>query len=234
MKYFIDTEFIEGTQQKRFLGKIAYGKTKPTIDFISIGIVSESCQEYYAISNQFNLKEAWNRDDNKDTNFPPNYWLRDKVLQPIYYELLSKRSIYEKTYFSSLSDTFSYDCMKYLLKHFGKSNKQIADEIKELCKPFPATGNSSEGVTSWHNPEFYGYYSSYDWVVFCWLFGKMKDLPEGFPMYCRDLKQMMDEKGLGKEWKQKNCPETHFVHNALADAKWNLQLYHEINKFTRL
>ena len=41
---------------------------------------------------------------------------------------------------------------------------------------------------------FYAYYADYDWVVFCWVFGKMIDLPEGFPMYCRDLKQMIDEK----------------------------------------
>ena len=37
MKYFYDTEFLEGTQKKRF----GLGTTKPTIDLISIGIVSE-------------------------------------------------------------------------------------------------------------------------------------------------------------------------------------------------
>jgi hypothetical protein len=31
MNYYIDTEFIEGTQDKRFL-VIKYGNTKPTID----------------------------------------------------------------------------------------------------------------------------------------------------------------------------------------------------------
>jgi hypothetical protein len=31
--------------------------------------------------------------------------------------------------------------------------------------------------------------------VFCWLFGKMMDLPtsSGFPMYCYDLKQKLDD-----------------------------------------
>ena len=57
MKYFLDTEFIEGNQ-KRF-----FGKTKPTIDLISIGMVAEDGREYYAISKDFNLKEAWNRYD---------------------------------------------------------------------------------------------------------------------------------------------------------------------------
>ena len=57
MKYFIDTEFLEGTQKKWF------GETKPTIDLISIGIVGEDGREYYAISKDFNIKEAWNRYD---------------------------------------------------------------------------------------------------------------------------------------------------------------------------
>jgi hypothetical protein len=36
MKYFLDTEFVEGSQDKTFMG-IKYGKTKPTIDLISSG-----------------------------------------------------------------------------------------------------------------------------------------------------------------------------------------------------
>jgi len=75
--------------------------------------------------------------------------------------------------------------------------------------------------------EFYGYYSDYDWVVFCWIFGKMIELPDGFPMYCRDLKQMMDERGLGNEWKNANCPEPEGEHNALIDAEWNYKLYNQ-------
>ena len=57
MRYYLDTEFLEGTQKSFF------GKTKPIIDLISIGIVSEGGREYYAISKDFNLKEAWNRYD---------------------------------------------------------------------------------------------------------------------------------------------------------------------------
>ena len=49
-------------------------------------------------------------------------------------------------------------------------------------------------------PEFYGYYGSYDWVVFCWIFGRMLDLPNGFPMYIKDVKQMLDECIENKKW----------------------------------
>jgi hypothetical protein len=32
------------------------------------------------------------------------------------------------------------------------------------------------------NPEFWAYYADYDWVVLCRLFGRMIDLPDGWPM----------------------------------------------------
>ena len=37
--------------------------------------------------------------------------------------------------------------------------------------------------------EFWGYFADYDWVIFCWIFGKMIDLPKHFPKYCNDIKQ---------------------------------------------
>ena len=92
------------------------------------------------------------------------------------------------------------------------------------------------------NPEFYAYYADYDWVVFCWLFGKMIELPNGFPMYCRDLKQMIDnncafwkgqgELGMGSKDMNHDKLKQHIhypikynEHNALADAHWNKRLY---------
>ena len=69
------------------------------------------------------------------------------------------------------------------------------------------------------NIEFWGYYSDYDWVAFCWIFGTMMELPSGYPMYCRDLKQLLDESGKDK------IAEPVGEHNALADAEWNLKLY---------
>lgn len=65
-------------------------------------------------------------------------------------------------------------------------------------------------------PEFWGYYADYDWVVFCQIFGTMMDLPKGFPMYCRDIKQLCDDKGNPQLPKQDKGE-----HNALVDANWN-------------
>ena len=69
-------------------------------------------------------------------------------------------------------------------------------------------------------PEFWGYYADYDWVMFCQLFGAMIDLPKGWPMFCRDLKQLCVERGDPKLPEQGGTK-----HNALCDARWNKQVY---------
>lgn len=69
-------------------------------------------------------------------------------------------------------------------------------------------------------PEFWGYYADYDWVVFCQIFGRMVDLPKGYPMYCRDLKQWADQLG-NPRLPAQNSTE----HNALNDARWNREVF---------
>lgn len=69
-------------------------------------------------------------------------------------------------------------------------------------------------------PEFWAYYADYDWVVLCQLYGRMIDLPEGFPMFCRDLKQELDRRRI-TETPIINSQE----HNALADAKWTKEVH---------
>lgn len=69
------------------------------------------------------------------------------------------------------------------------------------------------------SPEFWGYYADYDWVVLCQLFGRMIDLPSGWPMYCRDIKQFCDF------LKNPRLPPQTNEHHALSDAKWNRQAW---------
>lgn len=241
-KYFYDTEFLEGPQNKTFLD-MSIGKTKPTIDLISIGIVDEEGREFYAISKDFNLKEAWNRYDKEVNRGYPvagpeyfkKYWIRENVLRPVWQELcykdfcestqnvidITKEGSFElfKKECLEISYSFTYKNIKKLLNKYGNTNKQISEDIKIFIKGLP---------------EFYGYYSAYDHVVFCWLFGLMKDLPEGFPMYSRDLKQIMDEKEfedlsihlIGEDLKNHpKYPKQDNEHNALSDARWNKKLY---------
>lgn len=77
-------------------------------------------------------------------------------------------------------------------------------------------------------PEFWGYYADYDWVVFCWLFGAMIDLPKGWPKYCRDIKQWADRLGGPRLPKQASVE-----HNALADARWNREAWLFLQDYER-
>ena len=263
-KYFLDCEFVEGKQDKTFLG-FKYGETKPTIDLISIGIVCEDGREYYAVSKDFNLKEAWNRRDlllPKEMGDEPikNYWIRDNILKPIWQELhLKDLGISYKakdTLQEQMNKLFSYKSLKHLINKYGKSNKQIAKEIEEFCKP--------DRKFETESVDFYGYYSAYDWVAFCWLFNKMIELPKGYNWVCNDLKQWQDRLGeilnnsinnpinyvkvivgtkmtLGEamkiDWNKKfkelpSYPKNSNEHNALSDAKWNYELYKFLKQLT--
>ena len=245
---------------------------------IDINLHYSSRREYYAICNEFDLKAAWN-----------NEWLRENVLKSIWEELSSLMNNYHKTYYWK-STEWSYKGLKRLLKWKGKSKKQIAKEIIEFVQDYKFEsmmkgkrydsifGNGVNntfyfniddeksdiyvGETCSDKPEFYAYYADYDWVVFCWLFGRMVDLPEGFPMYCIDLKQELDSKVKGlkssdfdrllsdgsfgytndidNDLEKKleilkrdsnNYPKQINNHNALADAKWNYELYKFIKTY---
>ena len=83
--------------------------------------------------------------------------------------------------------------------------RTIADAIVRFCDP-----------ATYGKPEIWAYYADYDWVALCQLFGRMIDLPRGWPMYCRDIKQWADMLGNPK------LPEQgQGEHHALADARWN-------------
>ncbi len=93
-----------------------------------------------------------------------------------------------------------------------KSREQIKQDILEFIK-----------VET--DPELWAYYAAYDHVAFCQLFGTMMELPEGYPMYTRDIKQLCD--GLGNP----PLPEQgKGEHNALDDAKWNKVAYEFLTK----
>lgn len=79
-------------------------------------------------------------------------------------------------------------------------------------------------------PEIWGYYCDYDWVLFCQLFGKMIDLPERMPQFCRDIRQLMDHAGV----KTSDLPtQTGTLHDALEDARWNRKAYLHIQSLLR-
>ncbi len=210
MKYFIDTEFIEDGI---------------TIDLISIGIFSEDGRSFYMISNDFNLKKAW---DNK--------WIKENVLLPIYKENvllpIHKENI---TGERRTVDQFTYETIVRYYNYWAYPNFYIKDRILEFI------GWRDTGYVSYDTysekmiknkspehlyPEFWGWYASYDWVVLCQLFGSMIDLPRRFPMYINDIKQLQHIHGIGDH----ELPEQENRHNALADATWNKTAYEYVMK----
>lgn len=147
MKYFLDSEFIED------------GKT---IDLISIALVKENGDAYYAVFDSYDESKA-------------SDWVKQNVL-----------------------------CWINKETQVRKSRETIRGEILAFI------GSDT--------PEFWGYYADYDWVALCQLFGKMIDLPKGWPMYCNDLKQ-----ALGDAIVEPQHPGTE--HNAVLDALWIRKTY---------
>lgn len=126
-------------------------------------------------------------------------WIRENVLKPIYHDFNREKN-----------RAFTLHSLWWVIREYGQSKKEIAAEILDF-------------IPEKTNPVFYGYYSAYDWVLFCQLFGRMIDLPKRSPMYCNDLKQIMDGMGLTK--KDEGYPVQENEHNALADSYWNKDLY---------
>lgn len=216
MKIYLDTEFIAGFHKPFF------GKKRHFIDLISIGLVDDTGRTYYAISKDFNPSDA---DD----------WVKENVLKPIVEEFQKQEHnafMYQNLW--RLDGKSIVGQINLIQQWIGKTNKQIAKEIRQFVyTPAVTEGEGMDGIDAdidyWltqNTIKFYGYYADYDWVLFCSLFGRMDELPEGFPMYCRDLKQLLDDKELSQDWKHEHCPDPVGEHNALIDAKWN-QLLHD-------
>jgi hypothetical protein len=86
-----------------------------------------------------------------------------------------------------------------VIRHLPTEGRETRQEIKESIIKF---------LGKKHNYEFWAHYASYDWVVFCQLFGRMLDLPKNYSYWVRDFKFI--QKGEMVESKTK--------HNALSDA----------------
>jgi hypothetical protein len=181
--------------------------------------VAEDGREYYAISKEFDLKEAWDRYEIKDGNpkSEKDYWIRLNILLPIFEDLRKTEKDAKLLDDYSHDGTFRYKNVKRLIEKYGKTKKEIASDVEWFCSLGSAwsdfenkaissvlyyrekTNQTEESIVKNdlktvfdEKPVFYGYYSAYDWVALCWLFGKMIDLPKNFPSYCHDVKPMLD------------------------------------------
>jgi hypothetical protein len=97
-----------------------------------------------------------------------------------------------------------------------KPKSVIANDVRELVL---SSENSS-------GPELWAYFAAYDHVALAQLWGKMIDLPQGIPRYSHDLKQEMDRVGVASS----AVPKPPNAHDALADARWNLEMLRAIRR----
>ncbi len=206
-KYFISTQHNEYIKQQKCLG-IKIGKQIPTIDMISIGIVSEDykfytyptkilnkslgkvkknikSKEYYAISKDFNIKDAWN--NYRITGIAhKEYWIRDNILKPIFEELMELSLGYKVG--SYADNWFNLKEFTKLIKLYGKSNEQIAEEIKKFVT---WTDVGIDKTLNLDKIKVYGYKLNHSMVLLKQLFENKISYPVSSPDIIIDIKQQL-------------------------------------------
>lgn len=152
-RFFYDSEFLED------------GKT---IDLISIGIVSETGREYYAINDE----APWQRITRHD-------WLMNNVVP-----YLPMTDNQQKAFSRELPLDLTHPCVK--------SPYVIAQEVRQFL-----LGNWQPGLMADDPPEveLWAWYGAYDHVKLMQLWGRMIDRPQGIPMWTNDLRQEVHRLG---------------------------------------
>lgn len=168
------------------------GPTQP-IQLISIGIVCDDGREYYGEVDEFRHSDA-------------TPWLAENVVPFLHQP--KKGCYWHSPTPEQIQQTIAEKCSCWENPGPRKSRYQLAQDIVEFMSPDS-------------HPKVWAYFGSYDWVVFAQIWGIMKNLPKGYPYYCRDLKQWMDELHVKKE----DLPSQVNKHNALSDARWNAQVH---------
>lgn len=164
-----------------------------TIDLLSIALICEDGREYYAQNAEAKFKASGD-------------WVWRNVFPHLkHFDMRGDRCCNPKS--ATLESGFTSRCHDRFCP--WRSHFEIRDEIKQFID-----------IEKRGKPEIWGYYSAYDWVAFCQLFGAMIDLPKGYPMFCRDIIQECKRLGNPELPKQDSAE-----HNCLSDARWNKTAY---------
>lgn len=177
------------------------------LDLISIGMVCEDGREFYAINGECD----WDR---------ANTWVRENVLKPIGIDQGSygEWCISDKANkYMMLHKHIAFNILRFVKHDLGDAGGFIDDDhvYQRLHQ-----AEVNEKIELW------AYYADYDHVLLSQLFGTMMDLPKGFPMYTKDIKQECDRLGNPKLPQQEGT-----IHHALEDAKHNKSMWEFLNGF---
>lgn len=180
-----------------------FAEGRGTLKLISIGIVDDKGGSYYAENSCFDVRDA-------------NDWVKENVIPNLKWH-------------ENLKSTKGFNNVSNQGVVGGGRKYEVygtPEVILDSLKDYLELTDPSIGID--FKREFYAYYGAYDWVALCSIFGTMVDLPAGMPMFCRDLKPMLDDSTVSPP----DNPENE--HNALVDAKWNKELYEAIISSTHI
>lgn len=153
------------------------------VELLSLGMVADGGREYYVQVADAN----WSRMTD---------WLEENVLAKFKYCQNGGSSLERQKADHNRGAGRCYGGCPW------DTRANIKNSLLAFCDP-----------TLYGKPRFIASFADYDWVVFAQLFGRMIDLPKGWPRYCFDVKQWSDMMG-NPHWPRQESGE----HNALADA----------------
>jgi 3' exoribonuclease, RNase T-like len=179
VRCFYDAEFLEDGR---------------TIELISIGIVTDSGREYYAVNSGIDETDDSRRLHGR---IGRHEWLMANVVPNL--PLVKPPTRFDGHWLWSLDKRST----------LVRPSWVIANEVRDFI-----LGTDPSGEVPY--VELWADYAAYDHVALCQLWGPMIRLPEGIPMWTHDLRQVLDHYGMAKE-----VPSMPGVteHNALSDAR---------------
>lgn len=227
MKYFLDTEFIEGFH------KPIFGKRRHFIDLISIGIYAEDGRSYYAISTEFNHNDA---DD----------WVKENVISKLPRKNVS---FYDSP--REKQESLLWKCNARIAKEIREFvfDKQIEFEKGDV------KWNNPEFYAYYADYDWVVFCSLFGRMIDLPMGFSMycNDLKQSLDEFVKinmksgyglwndykkssshpDLREHTFDECLERIKLSGNYPNQTDEHNAIDDAKWNFDLYKFLNALTK-
>jgi len=144
-------------------------------------------------------------DEDTITRAVAHDWLRENVVRHLPVKLLPVGAL-------GPGENWDYD-RDHDDWHLVQQRPGVREDVEAFIRDTP-------------DPQLWAWYGAYDHVAYAQLFGRMIDLPAGFPMFTCDVRQVVEQRG-GPQLPEQADGE----HNALADARWVKAAYDSLYPF---
>jgi hypothetical protein len=171
-----------------------------TIRLLSIGLVREDGEGKYLVVQD---NDAMHRAVQHD-------WLRENVVSNLPVRVTDRGP-------DSFGNRYHWvwDGAHPDFKHAVWKRQTVARIVREFIDATP-------------DPQLWAWYGAYDHVAYAQLFGRMVDLPDGFPMATFDVKQEAGRLGVADKRLHAEVPNPGRDHNALHDAMWAMHAHEHL------